>query len=220
MKVVKPEPEAAMTEIPMTEAPAQDMPEQVTPRIDGSKPIAPSPGIKGKAEPKPLNRKPLDAKPLVRKPEAKRDHGPAVRILKIGTCLSVSGKSTLTYHVGCTPESEIRLRISANSGGGFFSQEWISLASIQEALNRQPDGQAITSFSLRGLFRGKSVNTAGFVMAVLKHVGLVKHMKEKERCYESVDPAPFIAEMETLIKSAVDLPVAASKKPAVKGKAV
>lgn len=158
-------------------------------------------------------------------PEITANHQPAIRILKIGTCKSVSGKSTLTYQVGCTAESAIQIRVVDNSGGGFFSQEWIALASIQEAMKQTPDDQAITSFSLRGIFRGKSVNTAGFVMAVLTHEGLVKHMAEKERCYESVDPAHFIADVETLIKSSVDLPAgdtaeasAASNKPVAKGK--
>ena len=122
-------------------------------------------------------------------------------------------------------ESAVQIRVVDNSGGGFFSQEWIALATIQEALKQTPDGQAITSFSLRGIFRGKSVNTAGFLMAVLKHEGLVKHMQEKQRCYESADPALFIANVEALIKTSADLPAgdiakpsAASKKSAAKEK--
>ena len=156
--------------------------------------------------------------------KAENNEAPAIRILKIGTCPSTSGKSTLKYHLGANAESAIQIRVVDNSGGGFFSQEWIALATIQEALKQTPDGQAITSFSLRGIFRGKSVNTAGFLMAVLKHEGLVKHMQEKQRCYEAVDPAHFIADVETLIKSPVDLPAgdiakpsSASNKPVAKG---
>jgi hypothetical protein len=151
---------------------------------------------------------------------------PAIRILKVGNCPSTSGKSTLTYHLGCTAESAIQIRVVDNSGGGFFSQEWIALASILEVLKRKPDDQPITSLVLQGIFRGKSVNTAGFVMAVLKHEGLVKPMQEKQRCYEPVDPAHFIAEVELLINTSADLPTvdlpqpaAASKKPVAKGKA-
>jgi hypothetical protein len=210
MKTVKPKQESAIHE-----APTQVTPEQVSPSTDGSKPIAPTAAV-----PKPLNQK-----PLAQKPEAKQDHDPAIRILKIGTCSSTSGKSTLTYHLGANADSAIQIRVVDNSGGGFFSPEWIALATIQEALKQTPDDQAITSFSLRGIFRGKSVNTAGFLMAVLKHEGLVKHMQEKQRCYESVDPAAFIAQVEALIKSSVDLPAGevtkpsvASKKPVARGK--
>ena len=35
---------------------------------------------------------------------------PDIRILKIGSCESVSRKSTLTYHIGCTADGEIHLR--------------------------------------------------------------------------------------------------------------
>jgi hypothetical protein len=205
MKAVKPKQEAAMQETP-----TQATPEQLTPSIEAPKAAVP---------------KPLNQKPLAPKPEAKRDHDPAIRILKIGTCSSTSSKSTLTYHLGANAESDIQIRVVGNSGGGFFSPEWIALATIQEALKQTPDGQATTSFSLRGIFRGKSVNTAGFLMAVLKHEGLVKHMQEKQRCYESVDPAAFIAKVEALIKSSVDLPAgdmvkptAASEKQVSKGK--
>ena len=50
-----------------------------------------------------------------------------IRILKIGSCESVSRKSTLTYHVGCMADGEIHLRIYANTAAGFFSQEWLPL---------------------------------------------------------------------------------------------
>lgn len=34
-------------------------------------------------------------------------------ILKVAQCPSVSGKSTLTYHIGCTEAGEMLLRIPA-----------------------------------------------------------------------------------------------------------
>ena len=43
------------------------------------------------------------------------------RILKIASCPTLSGKSQLTYHVGCASDSAIRLRIYASIGGGTFS---------------------------------------------------------------------------------------------------
>ena len=48
---------------------------------------------------------------------------PTMRILKVATCPSSSGKATLTYHMGCTSEEDIQFRVVANRGGGFFSLE-------------------------------------------------------------------------------------------------
>ena len=38
------------------------------------------------------------------------------------------------------PDGEIYLRVHSNTGGGFFSQEWISLRDILTALKKRPEG--------------------------------------------------------------------------------
>ena len=150
---------------------------------------------------------------------------PAIRVLKIASCPSLSGKSTLTYELGCTSDSEIQIRIKANSGGGFFSQEWISLKSIEDVLENTAEGTPLTTHALLPLFAGKSVNTAGFLLAVLKEVGLVRPLENKQRCFETVDSALFVGEVNALIDSPVDLkaddqpkPEASNKKGASKAK--
>ena len=60
---------------------------------------------------------------------------PTIRIIKITSCPSSSGKTTLTYHIGCTTDKDIQFRVVANTGGGLFSPEWISLLAIQPALS-------------------------------------------------------------------------------------
>ena len=150
---------------------------------------------------------------------------PAIRVLKIASCTSLSGKSTLTYELGCTSDSEIQIRIKANSGGGFFSQEWISLKSIEDVLEKTAAGTPLTTTAFLPIFSGRSVNTAGFLLAVLKDVGLVRLLEHKRRCFETVDPALFVGEVNVLIASSVDLkaddqpkPEASNKKDAPKGK--
>lgn len=59
---------------------------------------------------------------------------PQFRIIRKSTCPCLSEKSTLTYAIGCNPDRSILLRVTANSGGGFFSDEWVSLDAIQNAL--------------------------------------------------------------------------------------
>lgn len=129
---------------------------------------------------------------------------PAIRVLKIASCPSLSGRSTLTYHLGISPDSDIKLRVFANSGGGFFSRDWVSLKAISQIMEKRTAANPVVSSSFGGLFAGKSVNTTGFILAVLKHLGLVKHIKEKPRCYEAVDLSSFMAELKALIESSVD----------------
>ncbi len=127
---------------------------------------------------------------------------PTIRILKVGSCPSMSGRSTLTYHIGCKENSAIQLRIHNNTGSGYFSREWISFAAIEQLLD---GNKAITSNSFRSIFQGKSVNTAGFLMAVLKSLGLIQATKDSLRCYERSKSDSFTAEIKALIESAVDL---------------
>lgn len=56
------------------------------------------------------------------------------RIIKINQCPTLSNNSTLTYHIGCDDkDNAIHFRIRANTGGGFFNDEWIALSDIQAA---------------------------------------------------------------------------------------
>ena len=69
----------------------------------------------------------------------------SMRILKIATCLNNSGKATLTYHIGCTSDKDIQLRVIANTGGGLFSPEWISLSAIQVAFKKSSSSTHVIS---------------------------------------------------------------------------
>ena len=148
-----------------------------------------------------------------------------VRVLKIATSPSISGRSTLTYHLGVSSDSDVKLRVFANSGGGFFCKEWLSLKAIQQIMEKRTAANPVVSSAFGGLFAGKSVNTTGFILAILKHLRLVTPIKGKPRCYEAADPGAFMAELKTLIESSVDLitdrPIpqpAASKKEVSKAK--
>lgn len=129
---------------------------------------------------------------------------PKVRIVKVCTCPSLSGRSELTYHIGCVGEA-IQLRVYQNSGKGYFNQEWIPFINITEVLDSQDQ---ITAASLRPIFFGKSVNTAGFFLAVLKHLGVIEISQENRRCYKPKKFEAFEAETRQLIASEVSIEVA------------
>ena len=131
-----------------------------------------------------------------------------MRILKEATCPTLSGKGELTYHIGCNAESDIHFTVTSNSGGGFFSVERVSLEAIQAALVQAP--HPLTSYALRNLYKGKSANNPAFLMAALKHEGLVVAHPEKQRCFDVVDVALFITEIGKLQASNVNIKVQAN----------
>ena len=137
-----------------------------------------------------------------------------IRVLKTDTCSTLSGKSKITYHIGCTPDSKIYIRISTNTGGGFFSQEWVSWNDILDALKKCPSGTPISSIFLYKLYKGKSVNTPSFLLAALKHLKLVQPIKDKKRCHELLDPKPFMDDVKKLMAAKVAVNV--TKKPTTK----
>jgi hypothetical protein len=132
-----------------------------------------------------------------------------IRILKEDTCPTSSGKSTLTFQVGIDESDDIHLKVSGNDGGGFWSAEWVSYDSIQSALTEWPQDQGITSMAFRKIFRGRSANTPGFLVAVLNALGILEPMGDKKRVHQACDPKPFLAEVS-------ELQGGSSKKPKAK----
>ena len=80
------------------------------------------------------------------------------------------------------------LRIHRNSGIGFSSNEWVSLADIQKTVCKIPAGKPVTAIVLGELFQGRSVNTSGFLLAALVQEGLLVPMQGRERSHEPVSP--------------------------------
>ena len=118
------------------------------------------------------------------------------RVLKTATCPSLSGKTTLTYEIGANG-AEILARVTRSSGSGTFSKDWVALSRIHAALEKN-GAKPITLATLGPLFRGLSANTAGFLLAVLKHEGLVRAREDQARAYERLDGKAFFAEVAKL----------------------
>lgn len=140
------------------------------------------------------------------------------RILKVGSCPSLSGLSTLGYELGCDAKSNLLLRLAANSGSGYFNKDWFSFSLLDLQL-LQATGP-LTSHSLQACLKGKSVNTSGFLMAVFKDLGLIHSSEDNPRAYVRGDATAFLAEVNGLIASNVDLSIDTAKKPRGKAKAM
>jgi hypothetical protein len=135
-----------------------------------------------------------------------------IRVLKIAECPSVSGQSTLTYHVGADRADALFLRLYGNSGGGQFNRDWVPLAALRDRLREWPEDRPMTTALLRPLFKNRSVNTPAFLFAVLIQEGLVS--RDGNTCTTG-DPEPFLTSIQALIDAKVDLSleVAVSPKP-------
>jgi hypothetical protein len=151
-------------------------------------------------------------KNIVKKEVVTTEIQPSIRVIKTATCKSLSRKSDLTYHLGIDEESNLQMRVFANSSSGYFSQEWVPFSAVQMILTKAP---FITSFSLRSLYVGKSTNSPGFLLAVLKAEELVKLKGEKERVYVALENTSFIAGVTVLMEAKLD----AAAAPAVIKKA-
>ena len=141
----------------------------------------------------------------------------SMHILKISSCKTLSGKSTLTYQLGCTPDSTIHLRITKNSGGGFFSDEWVAFDDVYQILKKRSEDSPIMSHFISPLLQGKSSNTSGFIIAVLSHLKLLRPLPKKKRLHELLDPGPFLDTVEKLMSS--DVKPKATAKMTVRKKA-
>ena len=137
-----------------------------------------------------------------------------IRVLKDGNCPSLTGRSALGYQLGLKDESELYLRLVSNTGSGFFSKEWIACTVIEQLITGAAE---LTSTSFKTLFPNKSVNTGGFVMAVIKALGLIQsnvlnsrwHEQAKEMTFEQVtlEAMVFAEEAEKSV-----IPKAAGKR--------
>ena len=115
----------------------------------------------------------------------------SVKIVKEGTCPTLSGASTLTYEIGVDGDGAVAFRITGNTGGGLFGKEWVAWSAVQPVLQSSP----ITAGTLKraGVCNSRSSNTPGFLLAVLKAEGLVTPLEQGG--HTKADPADFLAAM-------------------------
>ena len=140
------------------------------------------------------------------------------RILKIAECMSLSGRTGITYHVGCMGANDVCFRIWDTSGKGVFSKEWVPASEIQKVLSKD---DLLSAPSLLPIFKvGRSVNTGGYLLAVLKQEGLVVLSPDTPHKYVRQKSEKFVAEVAELIKKAVSLdPVKDAPAASINGKA-
>lgn len=127
---------------------------------------------------------------------------PTMRILKVAACPSLSGKSTLTYHIGFDQDAALHIRIFRNSGSGYFNVEWVPIDKLKSVMS---GNQLITFYTLHFVFKGKSQNNGGFMLAALLAEGLIEVSSINERCYQEAAGVAFYEQIAKLIAEGIDL---------------
>ncbi len=102
------------------------------------------------------------------------------------------------------------LRLVANTAKGRFSDDWADWSGIAELMKAE---EALTCSTLQPLFAGKSINTGGFLLAVLRHLGLVAPGAEGSRAHVATDANDFLARCRELAESNVSLGLDARPGP-------
>ena len=124
----------------------------------------------------------------------------SLHLIKTSSCRALSGNGEIGYEFSLDNKKAFHIRITSNSGGGFFSDESIPISEIERILFSQPDPSRLTSGALQPLFRGKSVNTPAFLMAALRNEGFVKPIGELKRFHQCIDTKSFKALIKKIQK--------------------
>lgn len=125
-----------------------------------------------------------------------------IRVLLVETCPSLSQRSTLTFQIGAREGDVVVVRLVANTGKGYFSKDWVSWPDIQTHLKCS---ESLSCTTLHPLYIGQSVNSGGFLLAVLRHMGVVQAIAEVGRSYEVADLNALMTRMAPLLTSKVSL---------------
>lgn len=131
--------------------------------------------------------------------------------IKTSTCPSLTGTTKISYKIAINSSSDfptnkrnsvdissvIYFQILKNSNTGKFSEEWIAYSDAKAAL---PIG-SFSSAPLRALYRNKSLNTPGFLLAALMNEGIVEKEPGKRLLCRFKSDEAFLAEMQKLAES-------------------
>ncbi len=137
----------------------------------------------------------------------------ATRIIKKSTRpkLAPRAKGELTYHVGHNDISKgkdksLHLRVTENTGGGFFSNEWIGLEEVVRTIEVLDSDGPFKAVTFIPLYESSSSNNHGFLAAALRSEDILETVDGHPLSHALGDVKAFRTAMSKLIKQKVDLP--------------
>lgn len=112
-----------------------------------------------------------------------------VETIYVGTCPSLTNRSTLTYAIGRDQQAQsLHLAIIGNSSAGMFCKDFTPAEQIDSIVVGSFE---LTSTAFQVCHPHRSTNTAGFILAVLSDLGLVQRGKINTRLHEHVEGTTF-----------------------------
>lgn len=115
-------------------------------------------------------------------------------------CDSLTGRSVLTFQAGHDPQTnKPKLRIAKNSGRGMFCKDWAPVDHIDAILAK---AEPVTARTFHDVHPGKSINTGGFILAILKDLGVVQAKEDNTRHHERVGGATVLQALSARIAQA------------------
>ncbi|MDN4059825.1 hypothetical protein QPK31_16490 [Massilia sp. YIM B02769] len=97
-------------------------------------------------------------------------------LLKEGAAskLGARAEGSISYNVlADNKRQNLFIAVTGNKGGGYFSKERVDITKIEECLDTSTSAKPFPSNTFREAFVGRSSNNAGFLVAVLRHEGLL-----------------------------------------------
>jgi len=120
--------------------------------------------------------------------------------------LSPQAQGSLTYHVGYDETAKTyHFRITANTGGGFFSNEWVALNDVLDTIETTSSDKPFKALIFKSLYQSKGSNNHGFLAAALRTESLLLPVEKQLMSHTLGDVKSFKAAMQQLIKDKVSL---------------
>lgn len=97
-------------------------------------------------------------------------------LLKEGSTpkLGARAEGNINYHILADNDHQrLFIAVTGNKGGGYFSKERVDITKIEACLDTGASGKPFPSKTFKEAFTGRSSNNAGFLVAVLRHEGLL-----------------------------------------------
>lgn len=142
----------------------------------------------------------------------------SIRIIKKSTCpkLSSRARGELTYHIGHDIKAKSLLfRVTANTGGGYFSKEWIALDDIVSTIDEQ-NSDTFKAIIFIPLYASKGANNHGFLAASLRAESVLEPVEDQPLSHTLGNVKAFKAAMAKLVKAKTDLHDEVAEAEAIK----
>lgn len=146
-----------------------------------------------------MSEEPIQPEAVVDEPEEDQPVIDPIQVIYLGQCPSLSERSSLSFHIGRHSQIEsLHLRICGNTGGGMYCKDWCAIEQIETVVLATAD---LTAHSLNVLHPGKSINTGGFILAVLRSLGYVRAQAGNTRLHEHVPEVSLVQAIQTAMEA-------------------